>query len=225
MGQRSVGKSPCSIQIDAFGTNATADLTFQNDEFISNSSDGTLNFGAADLVTTGQVTLTGGSVLATQSTVIWSQGGSGLLVTSGADIAMSDGDSYWSEIIIPYNMTITGLTYLVGSVGGTDSVMLVLHNSAGTPVAWSDSTGATKGDVVGTTAELQSIDFEVPYAAIAGKYYISLQANGTTGKFRAYTIPGSKFIAGTDTGTWGDVVAITPGTTFTADKGPICSTY
>ena len=42
-----------------YGTdpNSTADLTFQNDEYISNATDGTLDFGAANLVTTGYVTL------------------------------------------------------------------------------------------------------------------------------------------------------------------------
>jgi len=41
-----------------FGTdpNTTADITFQNDEYVSNSVDGTLDFGAANITTTGTLT-------------------------------------------------------------------------------------------------------------------------------------------------------------------------
>lgn len=44
---------------DNFGTdpNPTADLTFQYDEYITNATDGTVGFGAANLVTTGGFTL------------------------------------------------------------------------------------------------------------------------------------------------------------------------
>jgi len=35
--------------------NTSADIVFQNDEYVSNSVDGTLNFGAANITTTGQV--------------------------------------------------------------------------------------------------------------------------------------------------------------------------
>lgn len=43
-----------------FGTdpNTTADITFQNDEYISNSTDGTLDIGSANLTTTGTATIT-----------------------------------------------------------------------------------------------------------------------------------------------------------------------
>lgn len=39
--------------------NSTADITFQNDEYITNSVDGTLDIGSANLTTTGTVTTTG----------------------------------------------------------------------------------------------------------------------------------------------------------------------
>lgn len=55
--------------------NPTADITFQNDEYISNSTDGTISFGAANLNSTGTSTFTtlgattvSGSVSATDST-------------------------------------------------------------------------------------------------------------------------------------------------------------
>lgn len=39
--------------------NTTADITFQNDEYITNSTDGTLDFGAANLTTTGAISNVG----------------------------------------------------------------------------------------------------------------------------------------------------------------------
>lgn len=162
--------------------------------------------------------------LTTRSTHIWSSGGSVVLATSGTDKACSNGARYWVEIMIPYDVTLTGVAYLVGSVGGTDSVVVQLFNSSGTQVATSRLPG-TAADLVGTAAQLQSVPFSSTYNAKAGVYYIAVQFNGTTAKFRTFPIPGSKFIAGTVAGTWGTAANITPGTTFTADTGPICITY
>ena len=125
---------------------------------------------------------------------------------------------------VPYNVTLTGIAYLIGSVGGTDSVVVQLCNSAGVEVATSRNPG-TAANLVGTAANFQAVAFDTPYAAVAGKYYAVVQFNGTTAKFRAYPIPGSKFITGTAAGTWGTKADITPGTSFTADKGPIIMTY
>ncbi len=174
----------------------------------------------------GLVTATAGLSFATGSTVFWAKGGVPTAVTTGTDVAASAGARWWVEIEIPHNATITGLSYLVGSVGGTDSVMVHLYNSAGTQVATSKKTGAAHGDLVGTAAQLQSVAFTAPYAAVAGKYFAAVQFNGTTAKFRAYLIPGSKFVANTAAGTYDTAVAsITPGSTFVADKGPVISTY
>jgi len=170
------------------------------------------------------VTFTGGYTIPNPSPVIWSKGGSTVLATSGTDVACSNGARWWVELDIPYNVTLTGITYLIGSVGATDSVVVQLCNSAGTQVATSRAVGGAAA-IVGTAANFQSVPFTTTYAAVAGKYYAVLQFNGTTAKFRAYPIPGSKFITGTTAGTWGTKADITPGTTFTADKGPILVTY
>lgn len=173
---------------------------------------------------TGVLTATGGIEYQTASTHIWTTGGSIVLATAGTDAACSDGDRYWSEIMIPYNTTLTGVSYMVGSVGGTDSVVVQLCNSSGVEVATSRAEG-TPADIVGSAAEMQSVDFTTTYEATSGVYYIAVQFNGTTAKFRTYPIPGSPFVAGTDSGTWQTKADITPGTSFTADKGPICITY
>lgn len=180
------------------------------------------NAGAfTSLTVSGLSTLTGGFVLATSSPINWADGGTAVLATAGTDSACTNGDRYWVSLMIPRNVTLTGLAYLIGSVGGTDKVITELHNSAGVLVATSALAGAT----VGTAANIQGVDFTAPYAAIAGRYYAALQFNGTTAKFRTYPIPGSKIVAATAAGTFGTSAAITPGTTFTADKGPICYTY
>jgi hypothetical protein len=174
----------------------------------------------------GLITATAGLSFATGSTVFWAKGGAPMAVADGTDVAATNGARWWTEIEIPHNATITGLSYLVGSVGGTDSVMVNLFNSAGSLVATSKKAGAAHGDLVATAAEIQSVAFATPYAAVAGKYFASVQFNGTTAKFRAYLIPGSKFVANTAAGTYDTAAAsITPGTTFVVNKGPIIATY
>jgi len=174
----------------------------------------------------GLITASAGIAFASGSTVHWAKGGAPTAVNTGTDVACSNGDRYWVELEIPHNATITGLSYLVGSVGGVDSVMVHLYNSAGTQVATSKKTGASHGDLVGTAAELQSVAFTTPYSAVSGKYFAAVQFNGTTAKFRAYLIPGSKYIANTASGIYDTAVSsITPTTSFVASKGPIIATY
>jgi len=171
----------------------------------------------------GVSTLTGGVVYPTATAHIWSVGGPAVLATSGTDQAPTNGPRQWVQVEIPYNVTLTGIGYLVGSVGGTDSVVVELMDSAGTIVATSVS--AQTATLVGTTAQFQSIDFSSTYAAVAGIYYISTQFNGTTARVRTYPIPGSRFVANTAAGTFRTAASITPGTTFVADEGPISFVY
>lgn len=174
---------------------------------------------------TGAWTFTSGFSLATNSAFQWADGGSVVLATAGTDVACANGARWWTQIQLHENKTLTGIFYLIGSVGGTDSVVVDLYNSAGTLVASSYSGATGAAAIVGTAANIQKVAFTSTYAATAGTYYISLQFNGTTAKFRAYPIPGSAFVAATAAGTYRTAAAITPGTTFTADKGPISGVY
>ena len=176
---------------------------------------------AGALGVTGVTTLTGGVVYPTATAFIWSVGGAVALATSGTDQAPTSGPRQWVQVNIPYNVTLTGIGYLIGSVGGTDSVVVELYNSAGTNVARSIASDTEAADLVGTTANFQNVNFSSTYAAVAGIYYISLQLNGTTARLRTYPIPGSNFVANTAAGTFKTGAAITPGTTFVADEGPI----
>lgn len=180
---------------------------------------------ASTVGVTGVTTLTGGVAYATATPFIWADGGAVALATSGTDQAPTDGPRQWVQIQVPYNVALTGIGYLVGSVGGTDSVVVELYNSAGTVVARSIAADASAAAIVGTAANFQNVPFSSTYSAVAGRYYISVQMNGTTARIRTYPIPGSKFVAATAAGTFKTGASITPGTTFTADEGPISYVY
>lgn len=199
---------------------------FRSGEVV-NAADGTLNLASGDgLTVPGTLTATSGVTIASATSVISAVGGPVVSATApGTDTACSDGDRYWTEIQIPSNVTLTGIWYLVGSVGGTDSVVVDLYSSAGVLVASSDSLASQEAFIVGTAAQVQKVVFNGTYAAVAGKYFISVQFNGTTAKFRSYGVTGSPFIAATAAGTFRTAAAITPGTTFTADEGPVSGVY
>lgn len=159
---------------------------------------------------------------ATLTTPRWSGGIGVLLATAGNDTACTAGDIYWAPIFVPCNETITGINYLIGSVGGTDKAIVALYSATGVLLANS----ALAGTTVGTAANFQPLDFVSPYAAIGpAVYYVAVQFNGTTAKFRTHTIPGQKIVTGTQAGAFGTLAAITPGTTYTANKGPLAVTY
>ena len=143
------------------------------------------------------------------------------LATAGNDNANTNGDIYWAPIWVGSPGTITGVAFLIGSIGGTDKAIAALYNSTGVLQANS----ALAGTTVGTAANFQNLDFVTPYVAAPGLYFVGMQFNGTTAHFRTHTAPGLKFVTGSVAGTFGTLPAITPGTTYTANKGPIAVTY
>jgi len=126
-----------------------------------------------------------------------------------------------SEIRIGGNTLITGLSYLIGSVGGTDKVIVALYDVNGNLVANSALAGAT----VGTASTFQRVAFVTPYQAAPGKYYVVVSTNGTTAKIQ--TQVAGDHDAGAITGqVFGTLPnPITPPSTFTAAKAPIVMTY
>jgi hypothetical protein len=162
------------------------------------------------------------ALVGTGRSIDWTVGGAVALATAGTDTACTNGTQYLSELYIPVAKVLTGLGYLIGSVGGTDKVIVALYDSTGALCASSAVAGAT----VGTAANFQSVAFEATYAAAAGRYFLGLTFNGTTAKFRTYPIPGSAFYAGEVSQTFGTVGAtVVPPSTFTANKGPIGFAY
>lgn len=188
-----------------------------------------LDVGAGALTTTGSVTATGTGTFT--AGLVPGSAPTGIpnwvppTATSGTDTAFADGTQFVTSIYLPYNMTLTGFNFLVGSVGGTDKVYVVLYSSAGAVLANSSLTSG--GATVGTAAQTQAVAFTATYAAVGGRrYYVGVSANGATAKLRtvlAYCSGG--LFAGSVAQVHGTVAAITVPSTFTADKAPIGFLY
>ena len=145
--------------------------------------------------------------------------------TGGTDTAFADGTQFVTSIFIPVNKTITGIAYLVGSVGGTDKVYAVLYDADGAVLANSSLTDG--GATAGTAAQIQTLALTATYAAKGpALFYVGISANGGTAKIR--TVPAhmqSGIYAGSVAQTHGTVAAITEPVTFTADKAPYVFVY
>lgn len=146
-------------------------------------------------------------------------------LTDGTDTAPVAGTRYWSSINIAAQATLTGLSFLVGSVGGTDKVIVELHDSFGQVVA----TSAVAGVTVAATGTIQQVPFLNKTSIIGpGLYYIVVQFNGTTARYRslaAGTTASQVVSTGSSAGAFGTTAVIAPAQTFTAGVGPVAFTY
>lgn len=134
------------------------------------------------------------------------------------------GTRYYSEVDVAPGTVVTGISALIGAVGGTDKFIYELHDNAGNMIA----TTALAGVTVGTAGTYQSIPFTAPVTlpnTIAGPYFIVVQSNGTTAKIATYNAPTASRLTGSATGTFGTSAAITPPTTYTAGVGPVAILY
>lgn len=145
--------------------------------------------------------------------------------TSGTDTTPANDTQFLTSIFVPVNKTLTGVTYLVGSVGGTDKVYVVLYDADGAVLANSSLTSG--GATVGTAAQTQAVAFTATYASKGPRmYYVGVSMNGNTARLR--TVPAycsGGLFAGSVTQVHGTVAAVTEPVTFTADKAPICFLY
>lgn len=180
---------------------------------------GTLTSVGAQTLT-GATTLTGGVAGGKPYNIYTWQA---VAATSGTDTACTNGTAYVGSIFVPMNCTVTGVQYLIGSVGGTDKVISSLHSSTGALLANSAAAGLT----VGTAANLQQVAFTSTYAAVGPAFYfLALTFNGTTAKFRSVPAHTQNGVIGNGvTQTFGTSAAFTAPTTFTADKVPVASLY
>lgn len=173
------------------------------------------------LAVTGATTLTGGITPSSVPTGFsnWQP----VAATSGTDTAGANGTQFVTSIFIPVNITIASISYLIGSVGGTDAAVVVLYDSAGLVLANSTLAGSPKGTTVGTAANGQSLALTTPYPAIGPRtYYIGISISGNTAKLRtvpAFTSAG--LFAGSVSQTQGVPATIAAPASFTADKAPV----
>jgi len=142
----------------------------------------------------------------------------------GTDSALANGTLFVGECLIAANMTITGVSVLVGTTGGTDKFQAILFNSAGDVVAKSADAGIT----VGSNGLYQDLVFTATYAALGpATYYIGINANGNTAKLKTHLM--GSFRGNSVAQTFGTPAAIVPGTLFstrwTASKAPYASLY
>lgn len=138
--------------------------------------------------------------------------------TTGTDTTPVTTETYVSSVFIPANTTLTGIAVLNGSaVAG--NITVALADSNGTVLANSASTAASG------TAAYQAVAFTAPIQVKGpAEYFVLLQNSSTSNRFRSHAL--GRFKAGKLTGqTYGTLPAFTPPTGFTADLGPIASTY
>jgi hypothetical protein len=146
-------------------------------------------------------------------------------LTAGTNTTPVAATFYTCSIFVPHNMLMTGIGYLIGTVGGTDKAIVTLHDADGKLLANSDLAGTT----VGTAATFQEIPFTAPVQVVGPCwYYLTVTYNGITARIR--TIPASLGISVTAftksaTGTFGTVGDLTVPTGFIADVAPIAYTY
>lgn len=227
-----VGTRDAKVQLNQFVT-LTDSQNLSNKTFATISCSGAATFGttlgvtgavtlSSTLAVAGAITPTGGFVLTGRSRYSSVPIGSVAYGSMGTNTTLVAGTIYVSEIFIPRNITLTGVAILNGATVGTNNGVVGLYNSSGTLVANSALAGAV---TVGANA-FQNRDFTAPYAAVAGRYWIAYQANGTTDTIR--TIAVSTFIDAltkSTAGAFGTLTALTPPTTITADVGPIGYVY
>jgi hypothetical protein len=133
----------------------------------------------------------------------------------------ASGTTQVASLFVRYNMTVTNINCLQAGTVGTNSVIGILYNTAGTKIgnsalAGTATVGANTFLVLPLTAPL----------AIQGpaRYFVGLMPNGSTDNFRG--VAASTFVgilsAQVAAGVFGTLPNITPPTTFSANNGPIC---
>ncbi|MFZ5559104.1 MAG: hypothetical protein ACOZDY_20700, partial [Pseudomonadota bacterium] len=142
-----------------------------------------------------------------------------LAITDGSEVACVATTTYVAQMFIPANMTVTGVA-IVNGTAVAGNVQVSIADSTGAPItaARSASTAASG------TAAYQRIAFASPWAATPGTYYLQLQCNNTSMRFRAHTVGDFRTTTQTS-GTYGTFASFTPPTTFTTAVGPVASLY
>ena len=138
--------------------------------------------------------------------------------TDGNDTTPSTTETYFAEVHIDSNVTLTGIALFNGSaVSG--NVCVALADSTGAIVAECNATAQAGTDTY------QRVPFTATYAAVGpATYYALVQFSSTSARFNTHIV--GNFGASKKTGeTFDTFTTITPPTTFTTALGPIASLY
>jgi hypothetical protein len=141
----------------------------------------------------------------------------------GTDTTPVVGTLYRCEIYVPYLAKWTGIGILNGSVAATDAATVSLYDSNGVGITRS----AIPGDVATGVNAFQQRAFINAVTIAPGRYFIGVQFNGTTTRFRTWAAAnGGNQMTSSATGIYGNIPpSFTPPTTFTANVGPIAYLY
>lgn len=140
------------------------------------------------------------------------------LGTSAVHVA---GSWYRSEIQVREPMVVTGIGVLNGATVGTDNLVVALYDTNGNLLG-------NSGPALSAGANaFQNIPLLSPLTVVPGRYFIAVQASGTTATTRRQAAAnGGNTMTQLAAGTVGVVPAsFTPPVTFTADVGPIAWLY
>lgn len=146
--------------------------------------------------------------------------GAGALTAIGTSVnAAAATTLLYSEIFVPFPMTVTNINVLQGTAVGTDKMRALLFDEdgaflVGTAVAGKDTAGADTFLQIALTAATL-----LP----PGRYYVGVKMDGTTDELQCLSAGSPMLITEEETGhTFAgndDITSVA--TTFTADVGPI----
>jgi hypothetical protein len=158
----------------------------------------------------------------------WTSFGTGgfinvLNTSSGFSLTPAAGTWYYSQIYIPEAIPVSGILAPVdGGTGGTDKWIAALWKSTGGAAIANSATA-------GTTTPATGNKFKLPFTSAQwlapGVYIVGMQSNGTSAKMECLPNNLEAFVTGSVTGTFGTVPSLTPASTYTANVGPMVSTY
>lgn len=176
---------------------------------------------AGDSLTALTPSATGGVTPISAASAVYAGGGPPGATTDGNDTTPVSGTIYVAGIYLPENKTLTGVSFMNGTVAGTDKVITALYSTAGVLLANSATAGTTPSGV----DAFQRVDFTSTFAAKGPQaYYLAIQFNGTTTRFNTHPLGAHNTIS--QTGVFATLAALSPlPTTFVANVGPIAAVY
>lgn len=184
--------------------------------------------GAATVGTTMGVTgiLTpSGGVAGTTPLKIYNVAPQGVITARGTDGVSVAGTTYYAELFLPVNKTITGIAVLTGTTTTNDKALVILYDAAGNLLANSATAGATTS----TADKYQQFAFDPSPVAVVGPttVFIAFQLDGTTDGMQRIATDGVEVIAASFVGSFGTIVdpIAAVATTFTTALGPIGYVY
>ena len=147
----------------------------------------------------------------------------GLNSTSGSNTVGIAGQTFYAALWIPFGVTLTGLMFTTGNVGGTDNWIGALYGAAGgAPLA--------NSSLAGIAAPSANTKKAFPFTgtlAVTGPavYFAGLQTSGATARFLGFPNAVEGFVTGSAGGVFGTLPSLVPGTSYSPNVGPFASTY